>query len=422
VWCGSVIGCLICAAAIAACGGSGGGKVVNIGELNSFTGTEASVAPYATASSLSAVYAINHGGGILGKKVVNVPVDTRSDPADGLVSVERALATTHLSLVSGPGTTEAPAIVPVLTRSHIMIDCYCGNPQYDTTTNAYFWRPLPPDPVGGETMALFAHQQGYQRVAAVFATDAGSQGDLPGVLTGVKATHLNLVANIGLTPDQTSYRTQVEQLIAAKPQVIFTESNGATAAAFLGELKQLGHLVPFYGTNATLTSTYLHPVASAIGIPALNKYYWGQASARIPSSPAANAYNTAISHIASHLPSPTAQWLNNSWSEANYDMLIAFALAMTAAKSTDPAVANQWVTKVTEPGSGKTVVYSYAQGVAALKAGKQIQYVGASGPFKFDQWHNSFGDQSMVRSTPGGAITSSIVIPASRIQALANSE
>jgi branched-chain amino acid transport system substrate-binding protein len=303
-----------------------------------------------------------------------------------------------------------------------MIDCYCGNPQYDNTSNQYFWRPLAPDPVGGETMALFARQLGYHRVAAVFGTDASSQGDLPGVILGVKAAHLDLVAKIGLTPDQTSYRSQVEQLIAARPQVIFTESDGSTAAVFFGELKQLGKLTPMFGTNATLTSTYLKPLASAIGTANLHKYYWAEASARVPSSPAVSAYNTGIKHVAGHLPSPLAQWLNNSWSEANYDMLIAFALAMTASKSTDPSVANQWVTKVTEPGAGKTVVYSYAQGVAALKAGKSIQYIGASGPLKFDAWHNSFGNQSMVRSTPGGAVVSSVTITASRIEALAPAE
>jgi branched-chain amino acid transport system substrate-binding protein len=395
---------------------------VQIGELNDFTGANSGLAPYATASALSAEYAINAAGGILGSKVVNVPVDTKSDPADGLVSVERALATSHLSIVSGPGTEVAPAIVPVLSNAHVMIDCYCGNPQYDATTDSYFWRPLAPDPVGGETMALYAKKLGYKRVAAVFATDSSSQGDLPGVLLGVKAVHLKLVANIGLTPDQTSYRTQVEQLIAAHPQVIFTESDGPTAAAFFGELKQLGHLVPIFGTNATLTSTYLRPVASAIGTAELTHDYSAETSARVTTTPAARAYNVAVTKVRSHLPSPLSQWLNNSWTEANYDMLIAFALAMRASNSTNPAIANAWVKRVTEPGHGKTIVYSFPQGVAALRAGKQIQYIGASGPLVFDKWHNSFGNQSMARSSVGGAVISSVTIPAKQIEALASSE
>jgi len=67
------------------------------------------------------------------------------------------------------------------------------------------------------------------------------------------------------------------------------------------------------------------------------------------------------------------------------------ALAMLAAKSTTPAVFNKDVVTVTAPGSGKTVVTSFAAGKAALAAGKQIQYVGAGGPIAFNQSHNSTG-------------------------------
>jgi ABC-type branched-subunit amino acid transport system substrate-binding protein len=410
------------ALALSGCGGSSGsssGGSVNFGQIADFTGVGAAVIAYGNASVLSSEYAINAAGGILGKKVVNVPVDTRSDPADGLIAVNRALATTKVVAVNGPTTDTAPVVVPILARHHIITMCPCGNPQYDHTTDPYFWRLVPPDPVGGETMSLYARQHGYTRVAAVFGSDSGSQGDLPGVLFGVKATHLQLVANIGLTPDQTSYRTQVEQLIAAKPQVIFTESDGPTAATFLGELKQLGSLMPIFGTNATLQSPYLKAVATAIGSPNLAKYYMAEANANAPTSPAVNAYNDAVTHVAGKLPKPLSQWLGNSFVEANYDGFIMIALAMQASHSSDPAVADALISKVTQPGPGKTVVYSYAQGVSALKAGKQIQYIGAAGPIKFDAWHNSFPDQAMQKVTPDGAPISSVTIPAAEIQKLA---
>ncbi|MFZ1995109.1 MAG: ABC transporter substrate-binding protein [Solirubrobacteraceae bacterium] len=406
--------------ALGGCGGSGGSsKTLQFGQIADFTGVGAAVISYGNAAVLSSEEAINAGGGILGKKVVNVPIDTKSDPADGLVAVDRALATHSIVAVNGPTTDTAPVVVPILQRHHIITMCPCGNSQYDRTSNPYYWRMVPPDPVGGETMSLYAKQHGYTRVAAVFGTDSGSQGDLPGVLFGVKATGLDLVANIGLTPDQTSYRSQVEHLIAAKPQVIFTESDGPTAATFFGELKQLGQLVPIFGTNATLQTPYLKAVTSAIGTANLSRYYMAEANASARTSPAANQYNQAVTNVASKLPKPLAQWLNNSFVEANYDGFIMIALAMQAAHTTNPAVADKWIPKVTEPGAGKTVVYSYAQGVAALKAGKQIQYLGAAGAIKFDTWHNSFPDQAMQKVTPNGAPLSSVTIPASAVQKLA---
>ena len=122
--------------------------------------------------------------------------------------------------------------------------------------------------------------------------------------------------------------------------------------------------------------------------------------------------------MASHLPSPVGQWLNNSFVESNYDSVILTALAMNAAKSTNPTAANPWIKTISQPGKGKTVVYTYPQGVAALKAGKQIQYVGASGPITFDTWHNSFGDQAMDKVNVNGVILSTKLFSAAEIEKL----
>lgn len=414
------------AVAIAALGTSGAtahqahasSKTIQFGEIGDFTGVGSAVISYSNAATLSSEYAINAGGGIMGAKVVNVPIDTKSDPADGLTAVERALATNNISVVNGPLTDTAPVTVPILEHHNIIMICPCGNPNFDHTTDPYFWRMVPPDPVGGETMSLYAKSNHFTRVAAVFGSDQGSQGDLPGVLFGVKATHLKLVTEIGLTPDQTSYRSEVERLIAAKPQVIFTESDGPTAATFFGELKQLGKMVPIYGTNATIQTPYLKALSSAIGTSDFSRYYRAEANANPPKSPAVDAYNAAVEKIANRLPKPASQWVSNPFVEANYDGFIMVALAMDASHTTNTKVADSWIKKVTEPGHGKTLVYSYAQGVKALKAHKQIRYIGASGPISFDQWHNSFPNQAMQKVTENGSPISSVTIPASAIQKL----
>ena len=87
-----------------------------------------------------------------------------------------------------------------------------------------------------------------------------------------------------------------------------------------------------------------------------------------------------------------------------YDGVNVMALAMLAAKSTNPAVFNKDVMKVTEPAADKTVVTSYAAGKAALAAGKQIQYVGAGGPIVFNHWHNSTGAFEAARYVKGNLV------------------
>ena len=120
------------------------------------------------------------------------------------------------------------------------------------------------------------------------------------------------------------------------------------------------------------------------------KYYEGMQPYAPPSGPAWQTYNKALLASASQVPKPS-QWSTDPYSMTDYDAVNVMALAMLAAKSTSPAVFNKDIMTVTAPGSGKTVVTSFAAGKAALAAGKQIQYVGAGGPIVFNQSHNSTG-------------------------------
>jgi len=86
----------------------------------------------------------------------------------------------------------------------------------------------------------------------------------------------------------------------------------------------------------------------------------------------------------------------------DYDGLIVMALAATAAKSTTPAVWNSFIPAVSTAGGGAVPVYSYAEGVAALHAGKKIDYVGATGLIVFNQYHNSTGGFEIAGWQPDG--------------------
>jgi ABC-type branched-subunit amino acid transport system substrate-binding protein len=128
-------------------------------------------------------------------------------------------------------------------------------------------------------------------------------------------------------------------------------------------------------------------VTEAIGKPALSQHYVAGQPYAPPSGAGWRLYNKNLRASAS-VPKP-AQWSTDSYTMTAYDGVIVMALAATAAKSTSPAVWNASITAVTSPDA--MVVHSYADGVAALHAGKKIDYVGAAGPIAFNQWHNSTG-------------------------------
>jgi branched-chain amino acid transport system substrate-binding protein len=386
---------------IAACASSGSGSgsssgPVGLVQVAAYTGDQAFEAQFAASIDYPALYAVNHAGGILGRQVSLIQMDTKSDPADALTAMDKTLATnSDVAGILGPDSTSAATLVPLLNSRKLPMMIAAGEAAYDRSAYSYLWRDVPPDPANGEAIALWAKRQGYTSVATVFGTDPGSQGDLPGVVTGVKAVGISLVDQENLTPDQPSYRSAAQRLLAAKPQAIITESDGPTAATFFGELTQLGSIVPIIGTSGTPSTSYFTPLRGAIGDANFNKYFRAVVVGNPVNNPAVTAFNAAVLAVQGKLAKPVSQWENNSFSESGYDAVIVLALAMDAAKSTDGSVYNKYIMQVTAPGAGKQVVYTYAAGMAALAAGHQIQYIGASGPILFNAFHNSFGAQAV---------------------------
>ena len=366
---------------------------LTIGAFNPFSGPDASFGPEMMSGCFPAVDLINTGGGVLGHQLNCKEFDTRGDPADAVPAVNKMMATTsHLVGILGPSSDEALATVPLLDAGKIPMFVDTGQAAFDQSSYKYFWRMTPADDVKGYAMALWAQKAGYTSAAAVFGNDVGSQSSLATLVTAFTKLGGTMVWNHKLALDQSSYRTEITQILAAHPQLIFTEVDPQTAATFLTEVKELnnGAMIPVIGTEVTLQAPWLRAVTGAITPASVASSFVGLQPYAPTSGPAWETFNTALLADASKVPDPS-QWARDPYSMTYYDAAVVMALAMTAAKSTDPSVWNDYVLKVTTAAAGATVVTSYADGKTALAAGKQIQYVGAGGPIAFNQWHNSTG-------------------------------
>ena len=103
-------------------------------------------------------------------------------------------------------------------------------------------------------------------------------------------------------------------------------------------------------------------------------------------------------------------------SQNTYDSVIIAALAMTEAGTTDPT---KWINDVADvAGNPNGVkVYTYADGVAALKAGKKINYEGASGSCDYNQFHNVAGSWDVVQFDTSGNLHTVFTVPEAQIAA-----
>jgi ABC-type branched-subunit amino acid transport system substrate-binding protein len=393
---------------LAACGGStpsgnglGTGPLL-IGVIAPFTGIDAALGPAYYAACLAAVPSINSNGGIGGRMVSCQQFDTRGEPADGVPAANQMIASnSNLMAVVGCTSDEASAVAPIIDRAHIPMFCMTGQTEFNKTKLQYFHRLVPADIYDAYAMvgsALYGPgHAAYKSAALVFGNDIGSQAFVQPATNAFTKLGGTIAINQPITLGAPSYQTEVAKMLATHPDVILTEAIGS-AGTYLKEVKTQngGKMIPFIGTSATIDPQWFAQVKAAIGIDDLTTYYAGVDLGYSFSGPAYAEFLTNLNAAASTFKDAPTYKQRGSTLHL-YDGIIMTALAMVATNSSDPTVYNSKIKEIANGTSGATVVTTYTDGVAALKAGKSIRFVGAGGENNFDQYNNSQSGYILVK-------------------------
>jgi branched-chain amino acid transport system substrate-binding protein len=236
----------------------------------------------------------------------------------------------------------------------------------------------------------------YKKAALVFGNDIGSQAFVAPATNAFTKLGGTIAINQPINLSASSFRTEVNAMLATKPDVIFTEALGA-AGTYLKEVKTQngGQMIPFIGTSATIDPTWFKQVSDAIGVNDLVKYYAGVDLGYTFSGPAYDEFITNLNAAASTF-ADAPKYKQRGSTLHLYDGIIMTALAMNATNSSDPSVYNPKIKEIANGTSGATEVHTYKEGVAAIKAGKSIRFVGAGGANNFDQYNNSVSGYILV--------------------------
>jgi ABC-type branched-subunit amino acid transport system substrate-binding protein len=385
-------------ALLAACGSSGSSSsagssglsgTVTFGVLHPFTGAYASVGEASLQGVTVAASEINANGGILGHKLQIVHADTLGDPVDAVPAAEHMIASSHPSAIIGPGGLEIGSIQRILDANKIPFEFEGGDTAFDNTKDPMLWRDSPSDLQEGVAMALYALQHGYKRAAFMMSSITTAQDFIPYIQGAYKAGGGQIVANVTMTPGLTSYRSEVLKVAQAKAQVIFSQIEPPTAAVMTQNFKEIDNLaIPIVASDTSAAAEWIKAVTPAVANKAIVS-----AEGATATSPASAVFMKYFKQdFKGQQPLASATY--------SYDATMALALAMTKAHSTTgPAFAKDIPLVTTAPG---TVVYDYKTALADIKAGKKINYDGASGSMDYNQFHNVFGPYQLVKANLSG--------------------
>ncbi len=388
--------------ALAACSGSGAtssssttsSDPIHLGLMADYTGAQSYLGPDMESGVRTALAEINAAGGILGRQVDLSTGDTVGDPVDAIPAFRKLVSTNHIIASIGPTSNSGPALLPIAQSLTLPMFLQGGTTALDHNTNPFFFRTTVGDGSLGKAMAAFAIKKQLMKAAFAFTSSTSAQTLVDPIKAAYTAKGGTVVANVQLVPAASSYRSQIQQIMATKPDVVFIQQDPQTAATFFQEASELGfdNQTTWVGTDTEMS----HYVFEALG-PKLATTNFFFAHGGTVNDPAVAVFNAAYLK-------QTGKSQPLTFAPESYDATLILALAIDKAKTTDGAAVSKAVLEVSKPSAGAVNVYSYSDGLAALAKGQTINYDGVASTDDFDQYHNVAGPFVVSSWTTAGSL------------------
>ncbi len=351
------------------------GSPLKLGALVPTTGALAFLAAPEVAGYQMAVDDINAAGGVNGQPVQIQFADSSDTNSPNVAPASvNTLLTWGATVIGGAASSGVSKEVIDNIVAHKVVEISPANTSPDFTTwkdNGYYFRTAPSDFAQGSVIANQIATDGNRKVAIIYQDSSYGNG-LEGKANSVlKAKGVTVTGTFKFTTGETNFSSVVDSALASGPQAILLISYDEAKKAIpaLQAKKFAGNKIYFVDGNIADYSkeTFASYISGAKGtLP----------GAKVPTS----FQNRLIASYAKH--NNGAKLTEQAYGAESYDAFILAALAAQQGKATDGTTIRNNLTSVSTKG---TVVTSFAAGLKALKAGKDIDYNGFSGPVEFDK-------------------------------------
>jgi len=354
--------------------GASGGEIP-VGALNPLTGSGSTYGPGMQAAIQIAVDEINAAGGPLDRKIKLYTADAQSNPNDAVTAAHKLIDVNKVMSILGTYASPVTlAVQPVAIQSNVILMNTSGAPAVSTKGPLSF-QFNPRDVLYGAALAKLAQDKGYKTAAILTANNPATLEIADSFADRFKAAGGKITTRVDYQQNQTSYRAEINKALGSKPDVVMLGSYTPDAIVIMKEAHTVDSSMHWIGDAFGINEA----LAKAVGTAATN--------GMIGVDSVANKDADAYKNLASKYQAKTQKDLaSNVYAAMTYDMANMLALAIQKAGATDTAAVAKAMHEISE--SNGTAVSNFADGLAALKSGKTINYEGASGPLAFNETNN----------------------------------
>ena len=349
---------------------------LKIGAIIPLTGSLSFLSPPEIAGLHMAVDEINAAGGVLGKKV-SLSIQ---DSGDGTTlniadqSATKALASGVDVVIGAAASGVTRHIINKITGAKV-VQISMSNTAPDLSTwkdGGYYFRTAPSDLLQGKIIANQILQDASKNVAIVYVDNSYGNG-LMGVAKSTLEKGKATVKTFSFKEADTNPASTVDAALATDPDAVLLISYDE-AKRVVPLFKSKG----FNGSNIYFVDGNLSDYSKESFASYLNG-----AKGTLPGKALSSGFKSKLSAV---YKAKTGKTLTEfSYGAETYDAVLLAAIAAQSAKDASGPGIKKEITNISLTGAGKTKVTNFKAALAALKAGKKVNYDGVSGPVEFDK-------------------------------------
>lgn len=357
-------------------------EAYRIGALNPVTGAGSTYGSGMQKSILAAAQEVNAAGGAAGRKLEVFAEDDQTAPEPSVLAAKKLIEVNKVSAILGTWSSSVSlAIQPLINASNIIFMHTSSAPTLFTQNQRNLgWGFQSGSKYNGRAMAAAVKKEGFSRPAIMAFNNDAAINNVGFFQKTWEAGGGKIVASVVYEPKRTSYRSELQKVLASNPDVIALSGYLPDTTIILREAYELGatakFIVPDWAAGPALFKALGSDVSQGVLV-------YGT----VPDTAGA-AFKTYSEQYKKNFNTSGEE---NVFASQTYDMVITLALAIEKAGPTaDNLAIAKAVREVANPDGQK--VTSFAEGKQALKAGQKINYEGASGPLDFDEDGNAIAN------------------------------
>jgi ABC-type branched-subunit amino acid transport system substrate-binding protein len=343
------------------------GAPLTLGILTPLTGAGGYDGPRMMKAIQAVAAQVNDAGGLLGRKITFVIEDDQTNPEAAVRAARKLVDVDKVPVIMGTwASAVTSAVAPVCWESKTFLTTTSGADSITKLPHqGYLIRTQPNNYLQGAKHAEFVASTGAKKVGVLSIQSPFAQPTQDRVKDVLAQHGSSMTGGLIYEPNKTSYRSEVDQILRGKPDMIYLNGYTPDVSVLLRDLYRAGYDGPRFTQSYALTGKAVESLPKEV----TEGTYTVQPSADIDSP----AYANAAKLLGIKDP--------DSYETQAVDWMSLVALSIAKAKAASGTAIRDTVRSVSQ-GAG-TKVYSAVDGLAILAKGGEVNYEGASGPCDF---------------------------------------